>query len=340
MSLNLDTNLDICDLAFNGKLNHNFEKINAKYDGTVIDIVNELPENPSKNDSYILDANNNYVYYYFDGDNWQGDVVGVGEIFWVQDKDRFYYRNLSSIVELAYYPYIDIESAPRKNMIQDTDILLIKDSINRSVTFKTIADEIISRVNSGIGSDPLPVGTILTYPSMTMPSDDYMSCDGSLLSRSVFSDLFAKIGETHGAGNGVTTFAIPDYRQRVLRMIGSSDMNIDPDKDSRLPMASGANSGNNIGSVQGSFTKLPKNAFDMEEGGYHAHTGNYGAEKLPPGPTIQMRYAFRDVDLNVPPPGGAIPAALNEGYHKHTIIGGDAQTAMPNAYVNFIIKVK
>jgi microcystin-dependent protein len=40
-------------------------------------------------------------------------------------------------------------------------------------------------------------------------------CDGSAVSRSTYSDLFDAIGTTYGAGNGSTTFNVPDLRGRV-----------------------------------------------------------------------------------------------------------------------------
>ena len=39
-------------------------------------------------------------------------------------------------------------------------------------------------------------------------------CDGSVLSRTDFSKLFAVIGTTYGEGNGSTTFNLPDFRDR------------------------------------------------------------------------------------------------------------------------------
>ncbi len=44
----------------------------------------------------------------------------------------------------------------------------------------------------------------------------WVECDGSLLNRLVFSALFASIGTTWGAGDGVLTFGTPDFRGRAL----------------------------------------------------------------------------------------------------------------------------
>jgi microcystin-dependent protein len=42
-------------------------------------------------------------------------------------------------------------------------------------------------------------------------------CDGSAVSRTTYAALFAKIGTQHGAGDGATTFNVPDYRGMFLR---------------------------------------------------------------------------------------------------------------------------
>lgn len=59
----------------------------------------------------------------------------------------------------------------------------------------------------------------LAYPSIpTLPSGvEILPCDGRELSRTTYSSLFSLIGVTFGAGNGSTTFNIPDYRGVVIR---------------------------------------------------------------------------------------------------------------------------
>ncbi len=42
----------------------------------------------------------------------------------------------------------------------------------------------------------------------------FLACDGAAVSRATYADLFAVIGTTHGAGDGVTTFNLPDARGR------------------------------------------------------------------------------------------------------------------------------
>lgn len=66
------------------------------------------------------------------------------------------------------------------------------------------------------GTKNLPPGTILLWPSLSIP-DEYLECDGSLLLRSTYHLLFDAIGETWGAGDGQTTFALPDMRGVFIR---------------------------------------------------------------------------------------------------------------------------
>jgi microcystin-dependent protein len=67
--------------------------------------------------------------------------------------------------------------------------------------------------------DPIPVGTIIPYTSLTIP-DGWLTCDGRELSRSEFIELFTVIGTTYGIGNGLTTFNVPDLRGRDIIGIG------------------------------------------------------------------------------------------------------------------------
>jgi microcystin-dependent protein len=43
----------------------------------------------------------------------------------------------------------------------------------------------------------------------------WLLCDGSAVSRTTYAALFARIGTTHGAGNGTTTFNLPDFQGRT-----------------------------------------------------------------------------------------------------------------------------
>lgn len=60
-----------------------------------------------------------------------------------------------------------------------------------------------------------PPGVVKGYGGAAAPAG-YLICDGSAVSRATYPALFAAIGTTYGAGNGTTTFGLPDGRGRTL----------------------------------------------------------------------------------------------------------------------------
>ena len=61
-----------------------------------------------------------------------------------------------------------------------------------------------------------PTGAVYTFAGATVPTG-WLKCNGALLSRTVYTALFAVIGTTYGAGDGSTTFALPDLRGEFVR---------------------------------------------------------------------------------------------------------------------------
>ena len=59
------------------------------------------------------------------------------------------------------------------------------------------------------------IGDIKMTACSNAPSK-WMICDGSALSRTTYIDLFSAIGTTYGAGDGSTTFNIPDLRGKTV----------------------------------------------------------------------------------------------------------------------------
>ena len=69
----------------------------------------------------------------------------------------------------------------------------------------------------------LPPGIVLPYAASTAPAG-YLLCDGQAVGRTAYANLFALIGTTYGAGDGSTTFSLPDLRGRVpVMQDGSSE---------------------------------------------------------------------------------------------------------------------
>jgi hypothetical protein len=65
-----------------------------------------------------------------------------------------------------------------------------------------------------------PPGTVINYAGSTAPTG-YLVCNGSLISRATYADLFTAIGTLYGAGDGATTFAVPDLRGQFIRGLDS-----------------------------------------------------------------------------------------------------------------------
>ena len=159
-----------------------------------------------------------------------------------------------------------------------------------------------------------PIGTILPYGGASAPSGWFL-CQGQAVSRTTYSELFAVIGTSFGAGDGSTTFNIPDLRGEFLRGAGAN---------------SHTNQGNggNVGTHQDA-TEFPnlygKNS--SPQFGYVATDANYAFEQITKS-----------------------DAEIKTGNTKYSLITTDAfgnttatdrYTSRPtNTSVNYIIKAK
>ena len=71
------------------------------------------------------------------------------------------------------------------------------------------------------GGSAAPAGALMAYAGTSAPAL-WLFCYGQAISRSTYSALFTAIGTTYGAGDGSTTFNLPDLRGRVIA--GQDDM--------------------------------------------------------------------------------------------------------------------
>lgn len=60
----------------------------------------------------------------------------------------------------------------------------------------------------------VPIGGIVQFGGSSAPSN-WVLCDGSAISRTTYADLFTALSTTYGAGDGSTTFNVPDLRGRM-----------------------------------------------------------------------------------------------------------------------------
>lgn len=66
-----------------------------------------------------------------------------------------------------------------------------------------------------------PVGWIGWYP-VESPPVGTLVCNGGAVSRTAYAELFAVLGTKYGAGDGSTTFNLPDLRGRFVRGTGGN----------------------------------------------------------------------------------------------------------------------
>ena len=84
------------------------------------------------------------------------------------------------------------------------------------------ADSAVKATNDANGAridttySPILVGELKWYAGRTVPNG-YLLCDGRAVSRTTYSALFAAIGTIYGAGNGSTTFNLPNGNGRTLQ---------------------------------------------------------------------------------------------------------------------------
>lgn len=64
-------------------------------------------------------------------------------------------------------------------------------------------------------------GEMKMWPTSSAPAG-YLLCDGSAVSRTVYAALYAVLGTTFGSGDGVNTFNLPNFRNRMP--IGAGDL--------------------------------------------------------------------------------------------------------------------
>lgn len=74
----------------------------------------------------------------------------------------------------------------------------------------------------------MPIGAIVPYGGSAAPAG-WLLCDGSAVSRTTYAALYAVLSTGYGAGNGTTTFNLPDLVGRIPVGLDSGD----PDFNSR-----------------------------------------------------------------------------------------------------------
>lgn len=123
--------------------------------------------------------------------------------------------------------------------------------------------------------DGFSSGMLVPYAGTSAPTG-FLMCGGQAVSRTTYSDLFAVIGTTYGAGDGSSTFNLPDLQGRVVA--GKDDMS--GSSADRLTNQTGGLNGDTLGATGGSethtldVTQIPAHTHDYKK---HTSLGASGS---------------------------------------------------------------
>lgn len=166
----------------------------------------------------------------------------------------------------------------------------------------------------------VPVGSLMMWSTATAPSQ-WLLCDGTAVSRSLFAPLFNVIGTTYGVGDGSTTFNVPDMRGRLPRGVNGTYA---------LASTGGADT------ITLAANQLPNHSHSITDNG-HSHNFSQGGQQAAPGTT------WRAGDPNT----GAVPTSTNTTgitINNSLTVSGVQQTQVatnivnPYLAINYIIK--
>ena len=130
-----------------------------------------------------------------------------------------------------------------------------------------------------------PVGSLIMgpIPEAQTPAG-YLFCNGQAVSRTTYSALFGILGTNFGAGDGSTTFNVPDYRDCFLRGLGTQNNSFYVKQSQGLPNHSHKefntafnNYGNPLTSVPDSFVAaagIKRNTTDRDDYNLMVSVGN------------------------------------------------------------------
>lgn len=159
-----------------------------------------------------------------------------------------------------------------------------------------------------------PSGVVLPFAGTAAPSG-WLLCYGQAVSRTTYAALFAAISTTYGAGDGTTTFNLPDLRGRVPG--GKDDMG--GVAASRLTTGGSGVNGAALGAVGGAET----HTLSLAQMPAHSHTVTGG--------TASGGTGANDVRSSGNPTGTA-PTTNSQGS------GTAHNNTQPTVVLNYIVK--
>lgn len=169
------------------------------------------------------------------------------------------------------------------------------------------------------------------------PPNGWLLCYGQAVSRTTYAALFNKIGTTYGAGDGSTTFNLPDCRGRVTAGVD----NMGGAAANRMTSGGSGVNGSALGAAGGAEThvlttaQMPAHNHGVTDPG-HAHTLQTRLGTSTSGMTHFMQGSADNSTLTTP--NGAILNTTGISIQNNGS-GNAHNNAQPTIVLNKIIKI-
>lgn len=189
-----------------------------------------------------------------------------------------------------------------------------------------VADTDVATVAQLASGTSTPIGGVIDFWGTTLPTG-FLLCAGQEISRSTYAALFAVIGTNAGAGNGSTTFNLPDYRGRASA--GKDDMG--GAAASRLTTAGSGVAGATLGAAGGAQNvtlteaQMPAHTHTLSGSTSSSGTHSHSYIEAVRVPFFGGSGAGLDLSNSTTDPAGA---------HTHTLSGTAASTGGGQAHSN------
>ena len=143
------------------------------------------------------------------------------------------------------------------------------------------------KFNSNV-SATIMLGFVQMFAGQTAPTG-WLMCDGSAVSRTDYAGLYSVIGDTYGAGNGSTTFNLPDLRNRFPVGAGDTYSLNDKAGDTTATIPTTKLLDEHIAHGHGHTLTMPNHVHSMTHAHEHSHGTSGGHNFVTGTETIYRR---------------------------------------------------
>jgi len=177
------------------------------------------------------------------------------------------------------------------------------------------------------GIEGIPTATIIPWSTASVPTG-FLECNGQAVSRSTYSALFAIVGTIYGAGDGSSTFLVPDLQDKCV---------VSKSNNKALASTGGAETVTATGNIAGSTANATLSTPQLAS---HSHPGAANSNPT----SMTRRYAPNSPNYYQPAYKGNSNTGNSGsgGAHSHNMsanFSGDATSVLqPYLTILYIIK--